>query len=126
MQGLSSLSSAVKKRRRCGLRFSSTKQLRRARIEKKRASMSEVDAGNAARVLSINSEENKMAVSGESDGSLETIHEQPTISSYVSEQMHTDFDNELLNIRDEEQSRRVSEVSSCHYVCTLWWFIGKV
>lgn len=93
---------------------------------KKRASMSEVVAGNTARVLSFNPGENKRAVSGESDGSLETVHEQPTIPSYVSEQMHTDSDNKCLDIRDEEQSRRVSEVSDCLYVLTLWWFIGKV
>ncbi len=112
MQVLSSLPSGVKKRRRCGLRFSSRKQLRRARMGKKGASMLEVVVGDTARVLSFNLDENM------SEGCLETIQEQPTIPSYVSEQMHNDSDNECLDSRDKEQSRRVLEVSVCLYVFT--------
>lgn len=79
---------------------------------KKGASMLEVVVGDTARVLSFNLGENM------SEGNLETIQEQPTIPSYVSEQMHTDSDNECLDIRDKEQSRRVLEVSVYLYVFT--------
>ena len=54
------MSSAVpalkKKRKRCGLRFSTTKQLRRSRMSKRAAPIVDFDVGDTARVLSFDAE----------------------------------------------------------------------
>ena len=46
-----------KKRRRCGLRFSTTKQLKRSRMSKRAAPIADFDVGDTARVLSFDAEQ---------------------------------------------------------------------
>src|SRR4051794_12136444 len=101
-----------KKRRKCGILFSSRKQLNRARMGKHKAHIHEADVADTTRILSFQSGEHEEVID------LQDICEQPSETSPHSEN--------LSPRHNEEDDLNLHEISTVRPVFHLRTYVRRV